>query len=147
MSAFIFGNIVDAINKYRFHIVLRSSYVPELPLAVRSGEVNPIHDDIHSVTETKLSLKYVIDMIFQEVSFDIIEPEVNIPLMVDLLGQYLAFMAGFQNIDEESKEFIARASAARAKLLPLKEVFSHRAKTFDPQYKKSILDLIGELNP
>lgn len=144
MAGFLYGNIVDTINHYKFDIVLKSPYTPNLPAAVQRGEVEPIFDDIHSVGTTRLSLRYVIDMIFKDVNFVILQPETNISLMIDFLGQFLTYMAGFQNLDATNKEFVNRAATARNTLLPMEKVFKHRHKVQNPDRKKSFEDLLEE---
>ena len=114
----IYFDITDAINKQKFEVRIPESYNPNLPSYYTDLAMPPVFEPPEDhLCVSFMAPKAIIGMCFNDVSFEIVNPEDTIQI-VDLIDQYLRASEILRASSEDLDNFCKRAERARNVLEP-----------------------------
>ena len=142
----IYNDSGEEFNKRCFKLIVPNWYNPVMPKYFKSGEAAPIYnEDLHAKGLTAMPCTLIVDMLFQEVPFTVMEEKDN-KIIYDIISAYMDDAKTYQHMDKKLNELMTRCQLALDKI-------GHELKGIDKRDAKpksfnmlNILEQIGLVN-
>lgn len=141
-----YNDPADEFNKRCFRVLIPKWYNPALPAYIKSGEVAPIDtEDLHAMCYSSMSCRFIVDMLFQEVPFTVIED--TSATIAQIVEAYIEEVIHEQFKDKETGVLLDRCKIALLKLnTEVDRGKKHRSSGPKPFRMLNILEQIGIIN-